>query len=89
MNTRSVSTEKSIRKFCVDAKTRFEESSDFDSQRKFLEEYIERIIFGYGRITIVGNIPIESVSPEKTTLPFQIEGEIDDKRSRIQAKLKI
>jgi len=54
--------------------TRFEACDDFDHKRTFLRDYVERIIFDRGRITILGTLPLDGATPR--TLPFRIEGEI-------------
>ena len=82
----SGSTEKSVKRFCSNARTQYEEITDFESRRKFLQDYIEKVIFTYGRVVVVGAIPMRDKEGKK--LPFKIEGEIDDKRTRIYAKKK-
>jgi hypothetical protein len=63
-----------IHHYCATARARFEACDDFDDKRAFLRDYVERIIFDRGKITILGSLPLESATPR--TLPFRIEGEI-------------
>jgi hypothetical protein len=60
-----------IRQFCAAARARFEACDDFDSKRAFLRDYVERIVFDKGKISIHGAIAHEG------TLPFRIEGRIE------------
>jgi hypothetical protein len=39
-----------------------------------LRDYVERIVFDRGKITILGSLLLDGASPR--TLPFRIEGEI-------------
>jgi site-specific DNA recombinase len=64
----------SIHHYCATARARFEACDDFDDKRAFLRDYVERIVFDRGRITILGSLPLDGPSPR--TLPFRIEGEI-------------
>jgi hypothetical protein len=54
--------------------TGIEACADFDDKRAFLRDYVERIVFDRGRITILGSLPLDGATPR--TLPFRIEGEI-------------
>jgi hypothetical protein len=71
----------SIRQFCASASARFQECSDFDAQRQFLADHVERVIYNRYKITIAGSVPVQSASGE-TKLQFRIEGEIDRKAVR-------
>jgi hypothetical protein len=64
----------SIRHYCATARARFEACADFDDKRAFLRDYVERIVFDRGKITILGSLTLESATPR--SLPFRIEGEI-------------
>ena len=66
----------SIRQFCATAKARLQACSDFDANRHFLVDHVERVIFNRYDVTIVGTIPVRTESGE-SKLPFQIEGKID------------
>lgn len=50
----------SIKQYCETAKIRFEKCLDFETQRKFLLDYIERITFWNDRIEVRGSVPILS-----------------------------
>jgi hypothetical protein len=50
--------------------------SDFDANRQFLVDHIERVIYNRYNVTIVGSIPVRTESGE-IKLPFQIAGKID------------
>ena len=77
------SWERTIQQFCTNAQMQFAECTDIEAKRAFLQNYIQKIIFTYGRVAILGSIPIKN----GLGLPFRIEGEITDKRSRISARL--
>src|SRR5215471_16651399 len=66
----------SIRQFCATAKARLQACSDFDSNRRFLVDHVERVIYDRYNVTIVGTIPVRTESGE-SKLPFRIEGKID------------
>jgi hypothetical protein len=66
----------SIRQFCATAKVRLQACSDFNANRHFLVDHIERVIYNRYDITIVGSIPVRTESGE-SKLPFRIEGKID------------
>jgi hypothetical protein len=50
--------------------------SDFDANRRFLVDHVERVIRHRHNVTIVGSVPVRTESGE-TKLPFRIEGKID------------
>jgi hypothetical protein len=66
----------SIRQFCATAKARLQACSDFDANRHFLLDHVERVIYNRYNVTIVGTIPVRTESRE-SKLPFRIEGKID------------
>jgi hypothetical protein len=66
----------SVRQFCATAKARLQACSDFDANRRFLVDHVERVIHDRYHITIVGTIPVRTESGE-SKLPFRIEGKID------------
>jgi hypothetical protein len=66
----------SVRQFCATAKARLQACSDFDANRQFLVDHVERVIHNRYDVTIVGSIPVRTQSVE-SKLPFQIEGKID------------
>ena len=74
----------SVRQFCATAKARFRACTDFDENRQFLVDHVERVIFDHYKVTVVGSVPVQTAS-ETTKLPFRIDGTIDiaAKRSEI------
>jgi hypothetical protein len=64
----------SIHRYCATARARFEACADFDDKRAFLRDYVERIVFDRGRITVLASLSLDGATPR--TLPFRIEGEI-------------
>jgi hypothetical protein len=66
----------SIRQFCATARARLQACSDFDTNRQFLVDHIERVTYNRYHVTIVGSIPVPSETGENK-LPFRIEGKID------------
>jgi site-specific DNA recombinase len=60
----------SVRRFCAAARAQFAGCTDFVSNRQFLRDHIEAVIFDHGRITVVGSV-------NDLKLPFRIEGQID------------
>jgi hypothetical protein len=50
--------------------------SDFDANRQFLLDYVERVIFDHYKVTLVGSVPLQTVL-ESSELPFRIEGQIN------------
>jgi hypothetical protein len=66
----------SIRQFCATAKARLQACSDFDANRRFLVDHVERVICDRYNVTMVGTIPVRTESGE-STLPFRIQGQID------------
>jgi hypothetical protein len=71
----------SVRQFCASARARFQACTDFDAQRQYLVDHIERVIFNRYKVTVTGSVPVHSASGE-TKLPFRIEGEIAPKAVR-------
>jgi hypothetical protein len=66
----------SIRQFCATAKARLQACADFEANRQFLLDYVERVTFNRYKVTLVGSVPVQTVS-EVSKLPFRIEGEIN------------
>ena len=66
----------SIRQFCATARALLEACSDFDANRRFLVDHVERVIYDRYNVTIVGAVPVRTESGE-SKLPFRIEGKID------------
>jgi hypothetical protein len=66
----------SVRQFCATTNARLRACSDFDANRQFLVDHVERVIFNRYHVAIVGSIPVQAEFGE-TGLSFQIEGKID------------
>src|SRR6516164_9674959 len=66
----------SIRQFCATAKARLQACSDFDANRQFLVDHVERVIYDRYNVAIVGSVPVRTESRERK-LSFRIEGKID------------
>lgn len=49
----------SIEQYCDNAKTRFERCIDFETKRRFILDYIEKIIYENGKVEIHGSVPIK------------------------------
>jgi site-specific DNA recombinase len=80
--------ETSFRVFCQTAKDRFQSSVDFDTQRQFLRDHIEKIVFDGDKVAIVGSVPLidpaQSGGPAKVA--FRIDGRVDSKKYRKPGK---
>jgi hypothetical protein len=50
--------------------------TEFDTNRQFLLDYVERVIFDHYKVTVVGAVPLQTTS-EISKLAFRIEGKID------------
>jgi hypothetical protein len=50
--------ESSLEQYCTNLKTRIEKSSDFDSKRQLLLDYIEKIVFVKETVEIHGSVSI-------------------------------
>jgi hypothetical protein len=66
----------SIRQFCATAKARLQACSDFDANRQFLVDHIERVTYNRYHVTIAGSVPVRTESRE-SKLPFRIEGKVN------------
>jgi hypothetical protein len=73
-----------IRQFCASANARLQACADFDAQRQFLADHVERVIYHRYKVTIAGSVPVQSASGE-TKLQFRIEGEIEQKGGTLTA----
>jgi site-specific DNA recombinase len=71
----------SIRQFCANANARWLDCTDFDANRQFLTDHVERVIYNRYDVTLVGSVPAQSAAGD-TKLPFRIEGKIDIKAVR-------
>jgi hypothetical protein len=72
-----------LRKFCATARSRFEGCADFEAKRRFLREYVGRIVFHKGTVAVIGSIPAHGVTSEPT-VQYRIAGGID--RSKVRLK---
>jgi hypothetical protein len=72
----------SIRQFCATGNARLRTCTDFDTKRQFLRDHVERVIFNGYRITILGSLPVRSITGE-TTLQFR--GWDGDRRRSLEA----
>jgi hypothetical protein len=54
----------SVRQFCATAKARLQACSDFDANRRFLVDHVERVIYDRYHVTIVGTIPVRTEAGE-------------------------
>jgi hypothetical protein len=61
----------SIRHYCATARARFQACDDFDAKRSFLRDYVERIVFNRGRITILGSLQLDGATPRLASLPHR------------------
>jgi len=52
----------SIRQFCATAKARLQACADFDANRQFLVDHIERVTYNRYHVTIAGSIPVRAQS---------------------------
>jgi hypothetical protein len=66
----------SVRQFCATAKARLQACGDFDANRQFLVDHVERVTYNRYDIIIAGSIPVRTDSGE-TKLPFRIAGKVD------------
>jgi hypothetical protein len=78
----------SIRQFCATANSRFHACADFDAERQFLVDHVDRVIYNGYKVTITGSVPVQTPSGQ-TKLQFRIAGEIDKAAVRRNAQRKI
>lgn len=71
----------SIKQYCEAAKTRLNRCNDFDARRKFVLDYIERIVYCNDNVSIYGSVPVRLKSYEKDqpTESSKIEFKISDR----------
>jgi len=77
----------SVRQFCATANARLQACSGFDTNRQFLVDHIERVIFERYNVAIVGAVPARTEAGE-SKLPFRIAGKIDIVAIRSNASRK-
>ena len=78
----------SIRQFCASANARLRACADFDEERQFLVDRVDRVIYKGYKVTIMGSVPVQTTSGQ-TKLQFRIVGEIDKAAVRRNAQRKI
>jgi hypothetical protein len=66
----------SVRQFCATAKARLQACTDFDANRQFLVDHVERVIYDRYNVTVTGSVPVQGADGT-TKLPFRIKGKID------------
>ncbi len=66
-----------IKRYCETIKLRFKKCDNFDSQRKFCLEFIDKIVHRDDGLTLYGYVPIES-EVGKSKLEFKIEKSISN-----------
>ena len=74
--------------FCASANARLQACSDFDTERQFFVDHVERVIYSGYKVTITGSVPVRTTSGQ-TRLQFRIVGEIDKAAVRRNAQRKI
>jgi hypothetical protein len=76
-----------VRLFCESVRTDIIGNADGEARRKSLREYVEKITFDRGRITIASSVPVRSATrrPEAggnaDRIPFVIEGTLRQKQA--------
>jgi site-specific DNA recombinase len=87
---KSTAIEGAIAQFCEAARVRFAKCNDFADRRQFLMDYVEKVIFAHGKVSLHGGVPIKQIHGddiETNTLAFCIESEItDEERYRERAR---
>jgi hypothetical protein len=78
----------SIRQFCASASARFQACADFDAERQFLVDHVERVIYNGYKVSVTGSVPVQTTSGQ-TRLQFRIAGEIDKAAVRRNAQRRI
>jgi hypothetical protein len=78
----------SIRQFCASANARFQACADFDTERQFLVDHLDRVIYNGYKVTVTGSVAVQTTSGQ-TRLQFRIAGEIDKAAVRRNAQRKI
>jgi hypothetical protein len=72
--------EASLREFCETARARLEACRHPESQRQFLLDYVQRVVYNRYKVMVRGSVPVRPVpgvqSSEASALVFRIEGEI-------------
>ncbi len=55
----------SVKQYCETMKMRLNKSLDFDAKRKFVLDYIGKIVYSEDRITLYGSVPVKLKSYDK------------------------
>lgn len=73
----------SIQQFCEAVKTRWAICKNYDLQRKFMLDFVEKIIYNNTNVTLIGSVPVKLKTyedpdqpSEASKLEFRIEGQI-------------
>jgi len=67
----------SIAQFCHLARARFDQALDFESKRRFLLDYIDKITYRHDKVTLHGSVSVLGKPMSETKLEFNIERSID------------
>ncbi len=73
--------EAGISKYCQIVQTRFKQCADFETKRKFLQEYVSKVTYhrknkATTKVKVCGSIPIQ-IGPETVGVEFTIEHNMD------------
>jgi hypothetical protein len=64
-----------ISRFCEVAEAHLKRCTDFDTKRQFLLDHVEKVIYQYYHVTVVGSVPVQQ-DLGGTAIEFRIEGKI-------------
>lgn len=80
---KSEAVDMSTKQYCNSVKTQLEKCTDFDSKRQLLLDYVEKVIYRDGHVTLQGSVPITIKAHEDPDqlseggkIPFSIEDTI-------------
>jgi hypothetical protein len=80
--------EAAIAQYCGAARMQFAQRTDFNGQRQFLLDHIEKVVYLKNKVSVHGRVPIKGEHEVETTmLTFCIESEIT-KEERYREKLR-
>ncbi len=77
--------DESILQFCNTAKIRFNRAKDFESKRKFLLDYVDKITYFDDNVVFHGSVPVKLKAyedPDQPTEVSKIEFSIENKITR-------
>lgn len=76
----------STRQYCTSARAQLEKCTDFESKRKFLLEFVEKITYHEGQVILHGSVPIKLKTHESSdqqsemnNISFSIKDDINRK----------